>query len=420
MYVGVYAVNSHIFIYNLIKDPDPSPNEFPIFNVSHNPDAPYPNPINHLYDKRYKQAYSTFIKQKQSEPGPSPSQQSEPRTPTKTQAMPSTQSTVNPKTYPAPAQDPYQQSSNNQAYNPNSGALPSRQQAPLGWPYVDPYAAYYEQANSNVTQPNNKQTSANVNEPVRRSTTNADIRQNGFVRSVSSDDTNYSTHSDKEKIRVSVINDNSAQSPSNDPNGYGKTRVNAPRSILKPTHDIDNNVEFVGKAKVYTTSNTDIGAETMQDLFQVVNRQKSEPAGSSEAPIKERVIIIDRRGGNKGDVDPNIPGQDRVRTFEIRSTPVEVPTSPISMPAKTPTPTPTPTQTPAPTTTNSTTKPTSTPTATTTSNLYAFQHPQFYVGQQGFYQQPKMYASMPNNIYSTATPFFPGAHNYYPFGYYRY
>src|ERR1700722_17327825 len=81
---------SNFHIFNVfLKGPDPSPNEFPIFNVSHNPAAPYPNPINHLYDKRYKEAYSTFIKQSSSSPS-TPSQPKTPETPTSALSPPTT------------------------------------------------------------------------------------------------------------------------------------------------------------------------------------------------------------------------------------------------------------------------------------------------------------------------------------------
>ncbi|CAF3345184.1 unnamed protein product [Rotaria socialis] len=47
------------------QGPDPSPYEFPIFNVSHNPNLVYPKPINRLYGKKAKKKNSTSIEQSQ-------------------------------------------------------------------------------------------------------------------------------------------------------------------------------------------------------------------------------------------------------------------------------------------------------------------------------------------------------------------
>jgi hypothetical protein len=51
----LYLSRIYIFLFFLKKGPDLSPSEFPIFNVSHNSSAAYPNPINHLYDTHYQQ-----------------------------------------------------------------------------------------------------------------------------------------------------------------------------------------------------------------------------------------------------------------------------------------------------------------------------------------------------------------------------
>jgi hypothetical protein len=125
----------------LKKGPDPSPNEFPIFNVSHNPASPYPNPINHLYDKRYKEAYSTFIKQNQAAAAAaSSSQKTEPSNPSTPASPSSSKPTANPNTPTYPAYSQGQQQSNQQPPHP-AGFLPElREQQAANWQYMNPYA----------------------------------------------------------------------------------------------------------------------------------------------------------------------------------------------------------------------------------------------------------------------------------------
>ena len=431
-----YDINFSLFIIFFIikKGPDPSPHEFPIFNVSHNPNSPYPNPINHLYDKRYKEAYSTFIKQNQ--PAPSTSQKNEPSTPTSpTSAQPAINPNSSPyTTYPqsqlqqqtskqAPqpsgaAPSFHQQQTSRQAPQPSgaapsfhqqqtsrqapqpSGTAPSFHQQPTsGWRYMNPYAtmprshaAHYQQQAAKIMQPIQEQPSTNNNQSIRRSSTGEDFQSHSLSRSASSNDLNYSTNSGAEKIRVRVINDNSSSSSGTtnpQTNLYSNNRSNTQRSILKSQNDSGNNKESMTTRTIYATPNTEIGTETMEDILKVVNNQRSDPAQSTSSPVKERIIIIDRRGSNTPDNNQNSSGTERYRAFEVRSS------TAAAAPPSTPTPTTT-TATPA------------TPTTSTPSTAYTMQQPNYYMPQQQlYYQQPKMYSSVPSNLYSAATPYVP-------------
>jgi hypothetical protein len=399
MSISYILLYSFFFIFK--KGPDPSPYEFPIFNVSHNPLAPYPNPINHLYDKRYKEAYSTFIKP--NPPASTTSQQNEPSTPTSPSSSQPTTNTNSPP-YPTYPQGQYQQQSNKQA-PPPIGFTPAFRQQPVGgWQYVNPYAtmprshaAYYQQQASKVPPPIQEQPSTNNTQPLRRSSTGEDLSSHSLSRSENKNELNYSTNSGAEKIRVRVINDNSVSS-STDPqtNTFLNNHPYAQRSILKSNNGSTDNKEIVPTRTIYTSPNTEIGSETMEDLLKVVNNQQS-----TSSPGTERIIIIDRRGASTSDNNPNSSGMDRFRTFEIRTS------------SAGPTP-----STPPITSTATTSNPT--PTTSTSSAAYAMQQPNYYTGQRFFYQQPKMYMSLPNNLYSATTPYVAGANNFYPFGYYYY
>ncbi|CAF3535118.1 unnamed protein product [Rotaria sordida] len=393
------------------QGPDPSPHEFPIFNVSHNPSAPYPNPINHLYDKRYKEAYSTFIKQKQPPPPPPPPP--EPSTPTSPIAPFPSKPTRNPENpshgnYP---QGQYQQQSNKQTQQ-SGNVFPTSHQPPhIGWSYMNPYAtmprshaAYYQQQVSKPMQTVKEHSSTNNIPKIRRSSTGEDLHSHGLSRSASNDSLNYLADSGTEKIRVRVINDKSASS-STDPNinKYPNNQFNTKKSILKSSsdEDDDNNKQMVTTRRIYTTPDTEIDRETIHDLVKVVDKQQSSSRQSTSSPMKERIIIIDRRGRNTPDNDLNSSGNDRIRTFEVRTSTTEVPPSIPS---------------PAPPITSATPVPTS----TVSSNGYALQQPNYYTGQQLFYQQPKMYMSAPTNLYPTGTPYVAGVNTYYPYAYFRY
>jgi len=259
------------------------------------------------------------------------------------------------------------------------------------------YAAYYQQQAAKLMQPIQEQPSTNNTQPVRRSSTGEDLRSHSLSRSASSNELNYPINSGVEKIRVRVINDNSASS-SPDPqiNTSSNTRPYAQRSILKSNTDSNDNEEILTTRTIYTSPNTEIGAETIQDIIKVVNQQRS-----PSSPMTERVIVIDRRGSNTPDNNSSSSGMDRFRTFEIR-----IPTT-----GATPS---TPPTTSAPTTTS-----TPTPTNSTPSTGYVMQQPNYYTGQQFFYQQPKMYSSMPVNL-QRRTPYVAGVNNFYPFGYFYY
>jgi hypothetical protein len=401
IYIYLIRILFYIFIYFLKKGPDPSPYEFPIFNVSHNPASPYPNPINHLYDKRYKEAYSTFIKQNQ--PAPSTSQKKEPSTPPlpapppPPPPPPTPTTNSNPSPYPTYPQGQFQQQPNKQHVQPPN----SRQQPNGGWQYVNPYAtmprshaAYYQQQAAKLMQPIPEQPSTSNTQHVHRSATGNDLRPH-VSRSASSNDLNGVTNSGAEKIRVRVINDNPSSSTT-DPQMNTFARQ---RSILKSNNNDYGNNDIVTTRRIYTSPNNNIGTETMEDLFKVVSNQRSEPTRSTASPMTERIIIIDRRGPNSPDDNQNPSGQDRFRTFEIHSSPGAAPSA-SSSPLNAITPT--------------------TPAASTASPGYVMQQPTYYPGQQVLYQQPKTYASVPNNMYSMTTPYIAAANNFYPYVYYRY
>ena len=271
------------------------------------------------------------------------------------------------------------------------------------------HAAYYQQQQqqqqaSKLPQSNQEQPSTYAPQGLRHSSTGEDVRPHSLSRSSSSNELN----SGKEKIRVRVINDNSASSTV-DPqtNTYSNNRSQPQRSILRTNNDGDDNKQKIPTHTIYTSSENEISKETIENIFKVVNGQRSEATQSTSSPMAERIIIIDRRGSSAPDNKSNSSGTDRYRTVEVRtSTAGTTPSTPS---------TPTATAAAVATTT------TSTPTATTNtaSNAYAFQQPNYYGGQQLYYQQPKMYASTPN-MFAAATPYVPGLNNFYPFGYYRY
>jgi len=235
-------------------------------------------------------------------------------------------------------------------------------------------------------------------QPLRNSSTGEDLRSNSLSRSASSNDLNYPTNSGKEKIRVRVINDGPTSTSAN---SQINNRVNSPRSILKSNSDININKEQLTARTIYASPNTEIDKETMEDLLKVVQNQRSEATRSTAAPMTERVIIIDRRGSSPPDNNSNSSGQNRFRTFEIRTTTAGVtPSSPSAI--------------------ATTSTPTSPSTTTTSSVVQGMQQPTYYTGQQLFYQQPKIYSSVPNNLYSTVTPYVQNVNGFYPFGYYYY
>ena len=316
------------------------------------------------------------------------------------------QPTINPNssTNAAYSQGQFQQKPNQQM----PVVMPPSQQQPMaGWQYVNPYAtmsrsqaAHYQQQAARNMQAIPEQTPTHPPPNIRRSSTGEDFRSNSISRSASNNDLNYSTNSGAEKIRVRVINDNSSSTPKNSPvNFYPPiSRSSTQRSILKSQNDSGNNKKESVRT-IYAPPNTEVGAETMQDLLKVVNNQRSDPTQST-APVKERIIIIDRRGPTTPEENQNGAGKERYRAFEIRS----------STSAATP---PTPT---SPTTTMAASnRATSTP-----SPAYVMQQPGYYSGPQLYFQQPKVYSSVPNNLYSASTPYGLGANNFYPFGFFRY
>ena len=320
-----------------------------------------------------------------------------------------------PPAYPTYPQVPSGQGSNNPSTHSSAPPLgvPAgfRPQSNGGWQYVNPYAtmprshaAHYQQQATNAMPSIPEQQSVNSSSStgrIRRSSTGEDLRAPSLTRSISTNEINYPQTSGAEQIRVRVINNNASSSSSSSgdsTNSAGaRTRINSQRSILKASNDSESNTEAAPTRRIYAPSNTDIGAETMEDIFKVVNKQRTGPPRSSASPMTERVIVIDRRGSESQDDDPSGTGKNRFRTFEIQS-----PSSP---------PTPTTPQAVAPS---------PTPNVATLPAGYTLPQTNYYTPQQFGYQQPKMYSSVPNNLFYGATPYGGNANRFYPFAYYRY
>lgn len=334
--------------------------------MSHNPSAPYPNPINHLYDKRYKEAYSTFIKQN-SAPKAEPEK---PPVPPKPKPQPD----------PAYAQGQYQAAS-------------------AAWPYMNPYATmprayaaqYQQQANRNMpTIP--EQTPLPNSAPRLR-------------RSSSADNLVDANTSSGEKIRVRVVSNSTPDGV--DPQGNTGHRSGQPpkRSILKSNTESINQPGSEVMRQIYAPAGTPIGQDTLQELFQVVKQERPESSGT---PVAERIIIIDRRGAATPDDKLNLSGQDRLRTFEIRAVPT--PSTPTTPPSPAPAPLPAPETTPS-----------AVPNAhQMVQPAYAIRPTNMFPSASVQYQVPKMYASAPNNVYAQQTPYANRTAAFYPYMYYRY
>jgi hypothetical protein len=269
-------------------------------------------------------------------------------------------------------------------------------QQPIGaWQYANPYATMprshakqYQQPTGHLTPSSSEQSSNEHKQRLRRSSTADDLNSNALSRSASSDQL---SRAGAEKIRVRVINNNTPSST--DPASHASSR--SQRSILKSNTESDGNQEMNSSRRIYTTSNEDVGTETMEDLFEIVNQQRQD-LSQSASPMPERIIIIDRRGSNQSDNQQNITGKNRFRTFEIRASADPVtPTTPIS---------------PLPVT----------PTINTTASRYAIPPSNYFHSPQLQYQQPKMYGSVPNHIYASPTSYAAGVGGFYPFAYYHY
>ncbi|CAF2411328.1 unnamed protein product [Rotaria sp. Silwood2] len=284
------------------KGPDPSPYEFPIFNVSNNPHAAYPKPINHLYNKHYQEAYSNSIK---------------------------------------PSQQTFSTSQKNfgsiQTTNLNTPLYLTYQQQPV----IDLHSL-----NSSTKYYQQPITSIDKSLTTYRSSTSDDIRSRSVSRSTSDSELNYSVYSNSQ------------------------TRKNSPER----NHRFNTNKKkIITTKRIYSSPNTVIGSETIEDLFQVINRQESEPSQSTSTT--ERVIIIDRHNPKSS---KNKQSKKKEKSLD--------------------------TSTPKITTTIS----------TRPSTNYIIQQPTYYSAQQ-----PVTYMSMPNNIYSSAAPYVTNMTAYYPFVYFR-
>jgi hypothetical protein len=203
-------------------------------------------------------------------------------------------------------------------------------------------------------------------------------------RATNNGELKYISNSNTQQILVNVIND--APSPTSKTRSQRytdtPTLMRSKKSILKP-NKIDNNKETVTKNKTYTTPNTVIGAETREDFFQFVKREKSVPSQLKSST--DRVIIIDRPDQNSLDNKRSKTRKGRLHTSK--------------------------THTATSVTTNNG--------ETTLSVGYPPEQPTYYNSQPGIYQPPAVYMSMPNINYSV-TPYVSNARSYQPFIFYRY
>ncbi|CAF0888245.1 unnamed protein product [Rotaria sp. Silwood1] len=136
------------------KGPDLSPHEFPIFNVSNNPNAAYSKPINHLYNKHDRKTYPNFVK---------------------------------------PSQQPFSTSQQNyeliQTTNPNpSSYLPYQQQPIIDWYSLDPSTTYSEKPIISIDK----------SSTIYRPSTGDDIRSRSLSRSSSDSEMNYTVYSNSQ------------------------------------------------------------------------------------------------------------------------------------------------------------------------------------------------------------------------------
>ncbi|CAF0740601.1 unnamed protein product [Adineta steineri] len=409
------------------KGPDPSPYEFPIFNVSHNPESPYPNPINHLYDKRYKEAYSTFIKQNQ--PSSSPSQKTNPSTPTIRPQSPTTPSSPsspktgtassNPLSHSNHSQGQYQQQQSHSQPSPQSpGFLPSLDyQQGNAWLYMSPYVIHHQNNNflqqqQQQQQPQGSRSTPSISsntQPLYRSSTADDLYSRSVSRSASNNDLDQSKATGKEQIRVRVINDSSASLADSQTDLLSNHQYQTQRSILKPSPDSKDNKDILAQQTMYVTPNTAMNQQAMQNPLKPGNNPQQQQqqqhhhhhhhvAQSSAASVPERVILVNRHASGPPHRHFHAPGKPRYYTYEARSS-VGNHRQPLAV-------------------TGSSTP--STARSTTSSGVYASPQQNYYSGQQLFYQQPKVYGSTPNQLYSTASPYVPRVNGFYPFGYYHY
>lgn len=124
--------------------------------------------------------------------------------------------------------------SNSSSYSINS------QQQNIDWYYINPCATYYQDTNIDHSRPSSKNKKK--------------------LRIHSAHDKKLVSNSNSKKILVNVIND-------------------------KPLSTKSKKHKKTTKKRIYSSSNTIIGSRTMEDLFQVINKQGS---------MAERVLIIDR------------------------------------------------------------------------------------------------------------------------------
>ncbi|CAF0921539.1 unnamed protein product [Didymodactylos carnosus] len=300
----------------LNQGPDNSPNEFPIFNVSHNPSAPYPNPINHLYDKRYKDAYSTFIKQPSSRETVAPTTPTSPPPPPlppKTLKDTSTSNSLNTNTpstnfpfIPNPA-SPYSQ--HHQSFFPQQAiSAYNNQQHNSFMPPMQNYYPLHQAMTHNPfgTMPSHHEDTQIGFSNLRRSSTADDIRPRSLSRSNSNIDNREPFYENKYRNH-SIVDDQRSDTLSNhqqrDQNEKIKVHVydhneqRYPKPILKQ----NDNHEY--SRKVYISPESNMGTDTLNDLMAVVDSRRK-----TDTPLNsDRVIIIDR----------NKP-KDKLRLFEVR------------------------------------------------------------------------------------------------------
>jgi len=349
-FIYIYIYVDFFFILFLLKGTDPSPYEFPIFNVSHDPSRTYPKPINYLYEQQFRDAYPP----------------------------PSKQNTILPITFeltPKPTTTPNS--------NPTSRSSPYpqqyqelQQQKNIDWYFVNPRVTYYEEPK----KPVEKQRTPTPRRS-RHSSTGPKFHSRSLSRATNNEELKYLSNSNTQHILVNVINDEPSPTSKTRSQKYTDlpTLTRSQKSILKP-NKIDNNKETVTTNKIHSTPNTVIGAETREDFFQYVKREKSVPSQLKSSI--DHVSTIDRPDQNSLDNKRSKTKKGRLRTSKTHTA-----------------------------TTNNV--------ETTLAVGYPPEQPTYYNSQPEIYQQQPVYMSLPNINYS-ATPYVSNANNYQPFIFYRY
>ncbi|CAF1340938.1 unnamed protein product [Rotaria sordida] len=225
-----------------------------------------------------------------------------------------------------------------QTTHPNSSLyqIYQQQQPIIDWHSLQSPITYYQKPITSIDK----------SSTIYRSSTGDNIHSRSLSRSTSDSELNYSVHSNFQTHQTSTKSNHKSNT---------------------------NEKKLITTKRIYTSPNTVIGSQTIKDLFQVINNEKSTPSPSTSTTT--RVIIIDR-------YDPNSSNNNQSKNKKELL--------------------------------NTSTSKTSTTVSTRPSTDYVMQQSTYYNPRQ-----PVMYTSMPNNIYSTRASYVTNTSGYYPLVYYR-